>query len=60
MNQLTEDTFEQTLKSFIRAEQIDLSTVSFIDPYGMLALLEIGELCLLEEVRKSVILPQSP
>jgi hypothetical protein len=60
MNQITEDTFEQTLKSFIRSEQIDLSKVSFIDPYGMLALLEIGELCLLEDVKKSVILPQSP
>jgi anti-sigma regulatory factor (Ser/Thr protein kinase) len=60
MNQITEDTFEQTLKSFIRSEQIDLSKISFIDPYGMLALLEIGELCLLEDVKKSVILPQSP
>ncbi len=60
MNRITEDTFEQTLKSFIRSEQIDLSKVSFVDPYGMLALLEIGELCLLEDVRKSVILPQSP
>ena len=60
MNQITEDTFEQTLKSFIRSEQIDLSKVSFIDPYGMLALLEIGELCMLEDVRKSVILPRSP
>ncbi|OGW35556.1 MAG: hypothetical protein A2X58_00590 [Nitrospirae bacterium GWC2_56_14] len=59
MNQLTEDTFEQTLRSFIHSEQIDLSKVSFIDPYGMLALLEIGELCLLEDVKKSVILPQS-
>jgi anti-sigma regulatory factor (Ser/Thr protein kinase) len=59
MNQVTEDTFEQTLKSFIRSEQIDLSGVSFIDPYGMLALLEIGELCLLEDVRKSIILPKS-
>ncbi len=60
MNQITEDTFEQTLKFFIRSEQIDLSTVSFIDPYGMLALLEIGELCLLEDVKKSVILPHAP
>jgi anti-sigma regulatory factor (Ser/Thr protein kinase) len=59
MNQLTEDTFEQTLKSFIRSEQIDLRGVSFIDPYGMLGLLEIGELCMLEDVRKSVILPQT-
>jgi len=59
MNQITEDTFEQTLKSFIRSEQIDLSTVSFIDPYGMLALLEIGELCMIEDVRKTIILPRS-
>ena len=59
MNQLTEDTFEQTLKSFIRSEQIDLRGVSFIDPYGMLGLLEIGELCMLEDVRKTIILPQT-
>ncbi len=59
MTQITEETFDQTIKSFIRSEQIDLSSVSFIDPYGMLGLLEIGELCMLEDVRKTVILPQS-
>lgn len=59
MTQITEETFDQTIKSFIRSEQIDLSSVSFIDPYGMLGLLEIGELCMLEDVRKSVILPRS-
>ncbi len=59
MNQLTEETFEQTLRSFIRSERIDLSTVSFIDPYGMVGLLEIGELCQLEDVKKTVALPQS-
>jgi anti-sigma regulatory factor (Ser/Thr protein kinase) len=59
MTSLTEDTFEQVLASFIRSEEIDLSGVSFIDPYGMLALLEIGELCLLEDVRKTIILPRS-
>ncbi|OGW36653.1 MAG: hypothetical protein A2010_07495 [Nitrospirae bacterium GWD2_57_9] len=59
MTQITEETFEQILKSFIRSEQIDLSGVSFIDPYGMLALLEIGELCLLEDVRKTIVLPRS-
>lgn len=59
MTQLTEDTFEQTLQTFIRSEQIDLSGVTFIDPYGMLGLLEIGELCMLEDVRKTVILPRS-
>ena len=52
MNQLTEETFEQTLRSFITSEQIDLRDVSFIDPYGMLGLLEIGELCMLEDVKK--------
>src|SRR5512144_3085873 len=59
MNQLTEETFEQTLRSFISSEQIDLRGVSFIDPYGMLGLLEIGELCALEDVRKSIVLPQT-
>ena len=59
MNQITEETFEKTLQSFIRSEQIDLRDVSFIDPYGMLGLLEIGELCVLEDVKKTILLPQS-
>ena len=59
MTQLTEDTFEQTLRSFITSEQIDLRNVSFIDPYGMLGLLEIGELCMAENVKKTVLLPRS-
>ncbi len=59
MTQITEDTFEQIIRSFIRSEEIDLRHVSFIDPYGMVGLLEIGELCLREDVRKSVLLPLS-
>src|SRR3989304_6051412 len=59
MTHITEETFEQTLQSFIRSEQIDLRDISFIDPYGMLGLLEIGELCMLEDVKKTVLLPQS-
>jgi anti-sigma regulatory factor (Ser/Thr protein kinase) len=59
MNQITEETFEKTLQSFITSEQIDLRDVAFIDPYGMLGLLEIGELCMLEDVKKTVLLPQS-
>jgi anti-sigma regulatory factor (Ser/Thr protein kinase) len=59
MNQLTEDTFEQTLQSFITSEQIDLRDVTFIDPFGMLGLLEIGELCMLEDVKKTIMLPKS-
>ncbi len=59
MSQITEETFEQTLRSFLQSERIDIRRVSFIDPYGMLTLLEIGELCALEDVRKTIILPQS-
>ncbi len=59
MTQLTEETFDKTLRSFVDSETIDLSGASFIDPYGMLGLLEIGELCMLEDVKKAVILPRS-
>jgi len=59
MTQLTEETFEKTLQSFIRSDRIDLRAVSFIDPYGMVGLLEIGELCMLEDVKKTVLLPRS-
>jgi hypothetical protein len=59
MTQLTEETFEKTLHSFIRSDQIDLRGVTFIDPYGMVGLLEIGELCMLEDIKKTVLLPRS-
>jgi len=59
MTQITEETFEQILRTFITSEQIDLRDVTFIDPYGMLGLLEIGELCMLEDVKKTVLLPRS-
>jgi len=59
MNQLTEETFEKTLHSFIRSDQIDLRGVAFIDPYGMVGLLEIGELCMLEDIKKTILLPRS-
>jgi anti-sigma regulatory factor (Ser/Thr protein kinase) len=59
MTQLTEETFDKTLRSFINSEKIDLSSVSFIDPYGMVGLLEIGELCQLEDVKKTIVLPRS-
>ena len=59
ITQITEETFEAILTSFIRSERIDLRTVAFIDPYGMLALLEIGELCQLEDVKKTILLPDS-
>lgn len=59
MTQLTEETFEKLLRSFIRSDEIDLRGVTFIDPYGMVGLLEIGELCMLEDIKKTVLLPRS-
>ncbi len=59
MTQITEETFEQTLQAFVHSEEIDLSGVTFIDPYGMLGILEIGELCQLEDVKKTIVLPLS-
>jgi len=59
MIQLTEETFEKTLHTFIRSDRIDLRGTAFIDPYGMVGLLEIGELCMLEDVKKTVLLPRS-
>lgn len=59
MFQITEETFEQTLLSFLRKDEIDLGKITFLDPYGMLGLLEIGELCLREDIKKTVILPRS-
>ena len=59
MMQLTEETFEKTLRSFIGTDRIDLGAVAFIDPYGMVGLLEIGELCMLEDIKKTVLLPRS-
>lgn len=57
MLQLTEETFEQIFdKPYI---DINLKEVTFIDPFGMLGLLEIGELHKSEGIFKNLILPQS-
>jgi anti-sigma regulatory factor (Ser/Thr protein kinase) len=59
MTHLIEETFEHILHTFIRSDRIDLRGVSFIDPYGMVGLLEIGELCMREDVKKTILLPRS-
>ncbi|HHT9124141.1 MAG TPA: hypothetical protein ACFYEF_14855, partial [Candidatus Wunengus sp. YC63] len=59
MTQITEDTFEQALHVFREAQEIDLHGVTFIDPYGMVGLLEIGELLKSEGVQKTLYLPES-
>ncbi len=59
MTQITEDTFEQVLHTFREAQEIDLHGVTFIDPYGMVGLLEIGEILKSQGVQKSLYLPES-
>ncbi len=44
MTQITEDTFEQVLQVFGGSSPFDLRETAFIDPYGMVGLLEMGEL----------------
>jgi len=59
MTQITEDTFEQALHIFREAPEINLHGVTFIDPYGMVGLLEIGELLKSKGIQKTLYLPES-
>ena len=59
MSQIIEETFDLVLCNFRESQEIDLSEVSFMDPYGMVGLLEIGELLKIDGIRKTIILPQS-
>lgn len=58
LTQLTEDTFEQVL-SISEKSPIDLRDVIFVDPYGMVSILEIGEILKSESNKKSICLPES-
>jgi hypothetical protein len=59
MTQITEDTFEQAQRSFRESSTIDLRYATFIDPFGMVGLLEIGELSKSEGIKKTLLLPES-
>lgn len=59
MTQITEDTFEQVLTFIKESSLIDLKDVTFIDPYGMVGILEIGELLKSERIKKTIRLPES-
>lgn len=59
MNQVTEETFEQTLHTFRESPVIDLRNTKFIDPYGMVGILEFGELLKSEGIKKLLYLPFS-
>ena len=63
MTQITEDTFEQLLSILKGSDIINLQEISFIDPYGMVGLLEAGELLKLaqgkEDYNKTILLPKT-
>src|SRR4030066_1850921 len=59
MSQITEETFEHAFNQFLSAPTIDLRDAAFIDPYGMVGILEIGELLKSKGIRKTIQLPQS-
>lgn len=57
--QVTEDTFEKTFALSADSSLIDLREACFIDPYGMIGILEIGEHLKSRNVRKTLLLPDS-
>ncbi len=59
MTQITEDTFEQIIQFLDTSSPIDLQEITFIDPYGMVGLLEIGEFLTSKGIQKIIRLPRS-
>lgn len=58
--QITEDFFGQVLQAIYGGlQEIDLQDVTFIDPYGMVGLLETGELLKSIGIQKTLYLPKS-
>jgi anti-sigma regulatory factor (Ser/Thr protein kinase) len=59
MNLLSDDTFEVFLRHFSGSDCIDLRQVGFIDPYGMLGILETGRYLRSDREALSLLLPES-
>jgi len=59
VHQITEETFEQALYCFQTAAAVDLQDVTFIDPYGMVGLLEMGRVFTAKTIPKILNLPRS-
>jgi anti-sigma regulatory factor (Ser/Thr protein kinase) len=59
MNLLSDDTFEAFLRHFSGSDCIDLRQVGFIDPYGMLGILETGRYLRSDREALSLLLPES-
>ncbi|MCL5061761.1 MAG: ATP-binding protein [Nitrospiraceae bacterium] len=59
ITQITEDTFEHVLHFLNESSIIDLQDITFIDPYGMVGILELGELLKSNSIQKTIHLPMS-
>ena len=59
ITRITEETFEQTLNLHWDSSVVDLRRIDFMDPYGMVGLLELGELFKSKGIQKIIYLPES-
>jgi hypothetical protein len=58
-SQLTEESFEYVLREFLKSSVINLGKVAFIDPYGMVGILEMGEYSTFGKSERRIYLPES-
>ncbi len=59
LTQITEETFEYFFETTKDSSIIDLQEITFIDPYGMVGLLEIGEFFHMNGLQKTIYLPKT-
>jgi anti-sigma regulatory factor (Ser/Thr protein kinase) len=59
MTQITEETFDNVLNLFMESPVLDLRDATFIDPYGMVGILEMGEVFKKAGFQKALHLPGS-
>jgi len=59
MTHLSDDTFETFLSNLSNQEALDLREVTFIDPYGMVGMLEAGRYLVSNYKEKTMLLPES-
>jgi anti-sigma regulatory factor (Ser/Thr protein kinase) len=59
MTYLSDDTFEPFLSDVFNNNVIDLRDINFMDPYGMVGILETGRHCSLNRMKKKLLLPDS-
>jgi anti-sigma regulatory factor (Ser/Thr protein kinase) len=59
MNHLSDDTFEQILSRITSQDDLDIRGVKFIDPFGMIGILEAGRYLDAAGRRKMLLLPES-